>query len=71
MFKRRQIVPGEAPGVLKLSGDASAELPVITLIEYRPDCPEERRDIGCEELLPHPNNELVTWIATATIIPCS
>ncbi len=36
--------------------------PIITLIEYGPDCLEERRDVECDELLVHLNNELVTWI---------
>ena len=36
--------------------------PVITLIEYGPDCLEERKDAGCDELLQHLDNELVTWI---------
>ncbi len=63
MLKRRKIVtPGEAPGLLKLDKDAPNEPPVITLIEYGPDCLEERKDASCEELLPHLNNELVTWI---------
>lgn len=62
MLKRRQIIPGQAPGVLSLSPGAVSEPPVITLIEYGPDCLEERRDVGCDELLPHLNNELVTWI---------
>jgi magnesium transporter len=55
-------VPGEAPGLLKLSKDSPKEPPVITLIEYGPDCLEERKDVGCDELLVHLNNELVTWI---------
>ncbi len=62
MFKKRRVVPGEAPGVLKLSSDASSERPIITLIEYGPDCLEERKDVACDELLPHLSNELVTWI---------
>jgi magnesium transporter len=62
MFKRRSIVPGEAPGMLKLPQDSPSEPPVITLIDYGPDCLEERKDVGCDELLPHLNNELVTWI---------
>ena len=36
--------------------------PIITLIEYGPDCLEERKDVECDELLVHLNNELVTWI---------
>jgi len=63
MFKRRHVVvPGEAPGLLKLSSDSPGEPPLITLIEYGPDCLEERKGVGCDELLPHLNNELVTWI---------
>ncbi len=63
MFKRRRhIVPGEAPGLLKLSGDSPAKPPLITLIEYGPDYLEERKDVDSDELLPHLNNELVTWI---------
>ena len=63
MFKRRRhVVPGEAPGLLKLSQDAPNEPPIITLIEYGLDCLEERKDVSCDELLPHLSNELVTWI---------
>lgn len=63
MFKRRrQVVPGEAPGLLKLPQGIAKGPPVITLIEYGPDCLEERVDVDCEELLPHLSNELVTWI---------
>jgi magnesium transporter len=62
MFKRRQIVPGEAPGLLKLSQDSPKEPPSITLIEHGPERLEERKNVDCDELLPHLNNELVTWI---------
>ncbi|MBA3830892.1 MAG: magnesium/cobalt transporter CorA [Chthoniobacterales bacterium] len=63
MFKRRRhIVPGEEPGLLKLSKDAPNERPIITLIEYGPAHLEERTDAVCDELLPHLSNELVTWI---------
>ncbi len=63
MFKRRRhIVPGEEPGLLKLSRDAPNERPIITLIEYGPDHLEERKDASCDELLRHLDNELVTWI---------
>lgn len=63
MFKRRRhVVPGEAPGVLKLAKDASQEAPIMTLIEYGSDVLEERKDVTCDDLLPHLNNELVTWI---------
>ncbi|MBA3542924.1 MAG: magnesium/cobalt transporter CorA [Chthoniobacterales bacterium] len=63
MFKkRRHVVPGEAPGLLKLSQDSPKKPPVITLIEYGPDSLEERKDVECDELLVHLNNELLTWI---------
>lgn len=62
MFKRRRLVPGESPGSLKLPKDMPQIAPVITLIEYGPDCLEERKDVGCDELLQHLDNELVTWI---------
>ncbi len=62
MFKRRHVVPGEAPGLLRLPKGATKEPPLITLIEYGPDCLEERKEVSCDELLPHLNNELVTWI---------
>ena len=63
MFKRRHLtVPGESPGLLKLSPEMPQQAPVITMIEYGPDCLEERRDLEPEELLAHLNNQLVTWI---------
>ncbi len=62
MLKRRQVIPGQAPGQLSLSPGAVSEPPVITLIEYGPDGLEERRGVECEELLNHLDNDLVTWI---------
>jgi magnesium transporter len=62
MLKRRKIVPGGPPGLLTLSPEASQKPPIITLIEYGPDKLEERQVVGCDELLPRLNNELVTWI---------
>src|SRR5215813_5922172 len=62
MFIKRHVVPGEAPGLLIQPKGVPQERPVITLIEYGPDCLEERKDVGCEELLVHLDNELVTWI---------
>jgi magnesium transporter len=62
MFKRRRLFPGESPGSLKVPKDMPQIAPVITLIEYGPDCLEERKDAGCDELLQHLDNELVTWI---------
>lgn len=62
MLKRRLVEPGESPGSLKLAGDIPQVAPVISLIEYGPDCLEEKKGVGCDELLPHLDNELVTWI---------
>lgn len=55
-------MPGESPGLLKLAKDAPNEPPSITLIEYGPDCLEEQKNAGCDELLVHLDNELITWI---------
>lgn len=62
MFKRRRVIPGESPGLLKLAQDIPQEDPTITLIEYGPDYLDERKDVDCGELLVHLDNELVTWI---------
>ena len=62
MFKRRQIVPGEAPGSLKLPKGLSTEPPVITLIEYDVASLEERVIVDTDELCSHLSNERVTWI---------
>jgi len=62
MFKTRYPVPGEAPGLLKGRSGTPAAPPIISLIEYDETNLEERviSDIG--ELLPHLQNERVTWI---------
>jgi magnesium transporter len=62
MFKGRHVVPGEAPGSLKLPADVRAQPPVITLIEYDADSLEEAVIADPSELLPHLSNERVTWI---------
>jgi magnesium transporter len=62
MFKTNYTVPGEAPGVLKLRREASTQSPVVTLIEYDAHFFEERVIADTHELLPHLNNERVTWI---------
>jgi magnesium transporter len=62
MFKTRYTVPGEAPGALKVDKEASTRPPVITLIEYDAAFLEERVIAETKELLPHLNNERVTWI---------
>jgi magnesium transporter len=62
MFKRRRVIPGEAPGSLKLPSDVPAQPPVITLIEYDATSLEEAVIAEPSELLPHLSNEKVTWI---------
>ncbi|MBA3961878.1 MAG: magnesium/cobalt transporter CorA [Chthoniobacterales bacterium] len=62
MLKRRKIVPGESPGLLKFPANAPNEPPVITLIEYCADSLEEKTHANCDELLTHINNDLVSWI---------
>lgn len=63
MFKRRrQRVPGEAPGALKLYDDAPPRSPAITLIEYDETSLEERPITDIDELKTHLDNERVTWI---------
>ena len=62
MLKRRSVIPGEAPGLLKFPASSSSEPPVITLIEYCADSLEEKTHADCDELLRHINNDLVTWI---------
>lgn len=48
--------------MLRLAADSPRQPPLITLIEYGPEHLEELKQISVEELLPHLNNELVTWI---------
>ncbi len=62
MLKRRKIIPGESPGLLKFPVNAPNEPPVITLIEYCADSLEEKTHAHCDELLTHIKNDLVTWI---------
>ena len=61
MLKTRYPVPGEAPGILKVRGDSKI-VPVMTLMEYDANALEERVINDVDELLPHLNNERVTWI---------
>ena len=63
MFKRHVAWSrAKRPDVLKLSQDSPQEAPIITLIEYGPDYLDERKNVDCDELLGHLDNELVTWI---------
>jgi magnesium transporter len=62
MFKTRYPIPGEPPGVLKPREEAAKHPPVITLIEYDREHLEERTITNKEELLPHLDNQRITWI---------
>src|SRR5438874_5175192 len=62
MFKTRYPIPGESPGVLRPREEAANRRPVITLIEYDRAHLEERTIEDREELLPHLDNQRVTWI---------
>ena len=62
MFKTRYPIPGESPGVLRPREEAAKRPPDITLIEYDRAHLEERTVADREELLPHLDNQRVTWI---------
>jgi magnesium transporter len=62
MFKTRYPIPGESPGALHPRAEAADRRPVITLIEYDRAHLEERTIADKEELLPHLDNQRVTWI---------
>ena len=62
MFKTRYPIPGESPGQLRPRDDADRRPPAITLIEYDRAHLEERAITSTEELLPHLDNQRVTWI---------
>ena len=62
MFKTRYPIPGEPPGVLRPREEAAKRRPDITLIEYDRARLEERTVADKEELLPHLDNQRVTWI---------
>ena len=63
MFKHRvPRVPGAAPGALISPRETPGRAPLITLIEYDAASLDERTITQCEELIPHLNNERVTWI---------
>lgn len=62
MFKTRYPIPGESPGLLRPREEVGNRRPVITLIEYDRAHLEERTIANTEELLPHLDNQRVTWI---------
>src|SRR5947207_9520467 len=62
MFKTRNPIPGESPGTLRAREQLVQRKPVITLIEYDRAHLEERIIEDREELLPHLDNQRVTWI---------
>lgn len=62
MYKTRYPIPGEPPGVLKARDEPAKHAPVITLIEYDREHLEERTITNKEELLPHLDNQRISWI---------
>src|SRR5678816_199650 len=63
MFKTRYPIPGSAPATLTPHlRDGKIEKPTITLIEYDARHLEERKVVDVQELLPHLDNNKVTWI---------
>jgi len=62
MFRVRAPIPGESPGTLRVTHEGEHRKPVITLIEYDRTHLEERVIENTEELLPHLDNQRVTWI---------
>ena len=62
MFRTRHPIPGESPGTLRPRSQRVSRKPVITLIEYDRAHLEERVIENKEELLPHLDNQRVTWI---------
>jgi len=62
MFKTRYPIPGESPGLLRPREEVRDRRPTITLIEYDRMHLEERTITDKAELLPHLDNQRVTWI---------
>lgn len=62
MFRIRAPIPGESPGTLRVVHEGERRKPTITLIEYDRAHLEEREIANTEELLPHLDNQRVTWI---------
>jgi magnesium transporter len=62
MLRLRKSIPGESPGTLRLEKEVVRRKPVITLIEYDRAQLEERVIEDTAELLPHFDNQRVTWI---------
>ena len=62
MYKTRYPIPGEPPGALKPREEPAKHPPIITLIEYDRERLEERTITNKEELLPHLDNQRITWI---------
>lgn len=61
MYKTRYPIPGEPPGALSPREEAKHP-PVISLIEYDREHLEERTIANKEELLPHLDNQRISWI---------
>jgi magnesium transporter len=62
MYKTRYPIPGEPPGALKPREETAKHPAVITLIEYDREHLEERSIANKEELLPHLDNQRISWI---------
>src|SRR5688572_5970281 len=62
MYKTRYPIPGEPPGSLKPREEAVKHPAIITLIEYDREHLEERSITNKEELLPHLDNQRISWI---------
>jgi magnesium transporter len=63
MFKTRYPIPGESPGTLRAREKRpDGHGPEITLIEYDRTRLEERTITNKDELLPHLDNQRITWI---------
>ena len=62
MYKTRYPIPGEPPGSLKPREEAVKHPAIITLIEFDREHLEERSIANKEELLPHLDNQRISWI---------
>src|SRR5438045_1085605 len=62
MFRTHYPIPGESPGLLRPREETDRGKPIITLIEYDRTHLEERVISSTEELLPHLDNQRVSWI---------
>lgn len=59
---KRYHKPGTAPGTLRAPEDGNAGPVKVTIIDYAPDCFEERQITDVEECFPYRDKPTVTWI---------